>query len=104
MKKIIICVLSMMMASASVMNAEVRREGNTFTQVSESKQKAEPTATTYKYTTKDGKEYPIYLSKNGRAYILRVSAKGNEYRQYLGEEISKTICKELGTEYVEKTK
>lgn len=103
MKKIFICAIAIMMASASVINAEIKREGNTFSVVSESKQKAEPTATTYKYTTKDGKEYPIYLSKNGRAYILKVSQKsGNEYKQYLGEEISRTICKELGVEYVEK--
>tara|TARA_R110000868_G_scaffold154729_1_gene380844 strand:+ start:5737 stop:6000 length:264 start_codon:yes stop_codon:yes gene_type:complete len=31
----------------------------------------------------DGNEYPIYVSKNGKYYIKRVSKTGNEYKQYL---------------------
>ena len=30
----------------------------------------------------DGNEYPIYVSKNGKYYIKRVSKTGNEYTQY----------------------
>ena len=56
------------------------------------------------YTYKvGGKEYPIFLSKNGRAYIMRVSGKtGQEYKHYLGEEISRDLCNKLGVTYVEK--
>lgn len=65
-------------------------------------QKSEPLATPYTYKSGD-KEYPIYLSKNGRAYIWKVSGKtGNEYKYYLGEEISRDICAKMNVEYVEK--
>ena len=30
----------------------------------------------------DGNEYPLYVSKNGKYYIKRVSKAGNEYKQY----------------------
>lgn len=59
--------------------------------------------TPFTFKDKDGKIYPIYISKNGRCYIYRISKKtGNEYKYYLGEEISRDICKELGIEYKEK--
>ena len=83
--------------------ADVKRDGNNFIAQSSGRSKAEAKATTYTFTAKDGKTYPIYLSVNGRAYILRTSGKtGNEYKQYLDEEISRTICKELKVEYKEK--
>ena len=64
-------------------------------------------ATETKFTFKDksGNIYPIYISKNGKCYIYRISKKtGNEYKYYLGEAISKDICKELGIEYIETNK
>ena len=30
----------------------------------------------------NGDEYPLYVSKNGKYYIKRVSKSGNEYKQY----------------------
>jgi hypothetical protein len=45
------------------------------------------------------------LSVNGRAYVIRVSQKsGNEYKYYLGENISRDICEKMGVEYKEKEK
>ena len=80
----------------------VTREGKTFTAQGSKKSKGESTKTEYSYTDTDGKTYEVWLSKNGRAYIKRVSAKtGKEYSKYLGEEISRHICKELGREYIE---
>ena len=82
------------------------RQGNNFTQVSKKSpsgatEKGKRTAQTY--TTTKNETYPIYLSKNGRAYILRTSQKtGKEYKQYLGEEISREVCKINGVAYVEK--
>ena len=55
--------------------------------------------TPYTFTTPDGRKYDILLSVNGRAYIWRVSKKGNTYKQYLGEEVSRTICREINVEY-----
>lgn len=59
-------------------------------------------ATETKFTFKDksGNIYPIYISKNGRCYIIKTSKEGKEYKYYLGEEISKDICKELGIKYI----
>jgi hypothetical protein len=36
-----------------------------------------------KVISADGNEYPIYVSKNGKYYIKKVSKTGNEYKQYL---------------------
>jgi len=36
-----------------------------------------------KVISSDGNEYPIYVSKNGKYYIKRVSKAGNQYKQYL---------------------
>lgn len=47
-----------------------------------------------------GIQYPIYMGSTGSCYIKKVSKKsGNEYKQYLGAEISADICKQLGVEY-----
>jgi hypothetical protein len=54
------------------------------------------------FTWEDSKgiQYPIYMGPSGSCYIKRVSKKtGNEYKQYLGTEISADICKQLGVEY-----
>jgi hypothetical protein len=36
-----------------------------------------------KVISADGNEYPIYVSKNGKYYIKKISKSGNEYKQYL---------------------
>jgi hypothetical protein len=79
--------------------------GNMYSKVhTTNKQKSEPTQTPYVYQI-GGQELPILLSVNGRAYVIRVSQKtGNEYKYYLGEEISRDICKKMGVEYKEKEK
>lgn len=58
--------------------------------------------TDFIYIDKKYVEYPIYISKNGRAFIIKTSKNGNNYNYYLGEKISKEICKELNIEYKEK--
>lgn len=85
-------------------NNNVTREGKTFI-AQGTKTKAENVKTEYSYTDTDGKTYEIWLSKNGRAFIIRVSKTGKDYyRKYLGEEISRQICQEIGREYVETKK
>lgn len=45
------------------------------------------------------------MGKTGSCFIRKTSAKsGKEYPDYLGEEISRTICKEMGVEYKGKSK
>lgn len=36
------------------------------------------------YVNISGKDYPVYISKNGAYYVVRISKKsGKEYKQYL---------------------
>ena len=69
------------------------------------KVKADTLITKYKYETKDA-SYPIIMNKNtGSCYVWRKSKKtGKMYKSYVGEEISTTICKELGVTYKGKKK
>ncbi|MBR4177071.1 MAG: hypothetical protein IKQ53_06700 [Bacteroidales bacterium] len=61
--------------------------------------------TPYSYELKDGSKLPIHIGKTGSCYIVRVSKKtGKEYRQYLGEEISRDICNKMGRQYTAKKK
>lgn len=102
MKRVIFILTFALFAGVICANAqEVKREGNNFTQVSNLRQ-SNDTQTVYTYTIKDI-SYPIWITKNGRCYIVRTSKNGNQYKQYLDEEISKQIAKELGVEYVEKS-
>jgi ribosomal protein L31 len=94
----------LMMLPSSIVAQDYTRSGNTFTMTSTKKAKSEPTKT--KFTVeKDGKSYPVYMGSTGSCFILKISSKtGKEYRNYLGPELSATICKELGVEYEPKTK
>ena len=72
----------------------VQQQGKVFIQ-QPSKRATEPKVNIpsgYTYQTSDGKQYPIYISENGKAYIIRKSKKGNTYKQYLPE-----ITKKLQT-------
>lgn len=77
----------------------VKRDGNNFTQTTTLQQSTD-TKTIYTYTIKET-GYPIWITKNGRCYIVKVSKNGNEYKQYLDKEICIQICKELNVEYKE---
>jgi uncharacterized protein YxeA len=95
MKKILALVALAFMVGAPIFAQDVKREGNTFVQVQSDKVSLKnDTKTQYTYKAKDGKEYPIYLSKNGKAFIVRVSKKsGKEYKQYLPQ-VTEQLSKE----------
>ena len=62
------------------------------------------TLTPYYYEYK-GVSYPIHIGRTGSCYIVRTSKRtGNQYRQYLGEEISRDICAKLKRQYTAKKK
>lgn len=83
MKRIFLIVCLALLGSV-VYAQEVVRNGNTFTEVSKKKQKEAFKATPYTYVASNGTKYPIYISGNGKYFIIRKSAKtGKEYRQYL---------------------
>lgn len=104
MHKLIIALI-VLVGSAVCANAQdVTREGKQFVQTQKAKTSSEK-ETGFTYKDSKGNVYPIYMGSTGSCYIKKVSQKtGNEYRQYLGEEISSQICKELGVEYTPKSK
>lgn len=58
----------------------------------------EPQKTGYIFHDKKGDKYPIYLSSNGKAFIIKTSQKtGKQYRKYLPE-----ITEKLGTDKTKK--
>lgn len=54
-------------------------------------------ATKTDFTWKDSKgdEYPVYIAHTGSCFVIKTSKSGEDYRAYLGEEVSKQIRKEL---------
>lgn len=84
---LVIAALTFMVGAPAFSQGEIKREGTTFVQVKSDKVTLKnDTKTQYTYKASDGKVYPIYLSKNGKAFVVRVSKKtGREYKQYLPE-------------------
>ena len=78
---------------------EIKREGNNFT-IEKTIQQSSDVQTQYTFTIKDN-VYPIWITKNGRCYIIRTSKNGNQYKQYLNKDICLQICQELNIEYKE---
>ena len=92
MKKIILFILLALFCIT--INAEVKREGNTFKV--EQTTKESDTKTQYTWVDKDGNVYPVFITKRGACYIFRTSKKtGKEYKQYLPKNIQETIKREL---------
>ena len=92
--------LATMFAIVSLMGySQVRVEGNTYKSTTTTRTSKVDT-TIYKWEDSKGNQYPICISQSGSCFVWRVSSKtGKQYRQYLGEEISKDICRKLGREY-----
>lgn len=103
MRKLFIAL--MLLVGSAVCNAQdITREGKQFVQTQKAKTSTER-ETGFTYKDSKGQVYQIYMGATGSCYIKRISAKtGKEYKQYLGEEISSQICKELGVEYTPKAK
>ena len=68
------------------------RHGNTFVTVKTKSPSAIPTQ--YKWRDSEGKDYTIYLTATS-CYIIKISKKGKEYKQYLPKEVRAEIAKEL---------
>lgn len=96
-------VLFVVFASVASANAEEKyqREGNNFV-VTQTIHQSTDIQTVYTYTVKDV-VYPIWITKNGRCYVVRLSKNGNQYKQYLDKDICLQICKEMNIEYKENT-
>lgn len=108
MKKFFVILIALMgicaMGAAQESPAKVERNGKVFSQKSIKKAKTEPVVTDFQWEDSKGNQYPILVNPNsGRCFIIKVSGKtGKEYKYYLGEEVSKQVCKEMNITYVEK--
>ena len=92
MKYIITLLVALSMSVASY--AGVVRHGNTFSV--ETTLVNQDTKTKYTWQDKDGNIYPIYISKKGACYVIKVSKKTDkEYKYYLPKDVQEAIRKEL---------
>jgi hypothetical protein len=98
MKKILLVIVGVALAFTSLTAQDYTKQGTVYSQKKDETPKEEKTGFTYQ--DKNGNQFDIYISKSGSCYIYRVSKKtSNPYKYYLGEEISKDICKQLNREY-----
>ena len=51
--------------------------------------------TSFTWRDSKGEKLPVYMAHTGSCFIIRISKSGEDYRAYLGEEVSKQIRKEL---------
>jgi hypothetical protein len=82
MKKVTL-ILSLFLASSVAFSQPRLVKNNNGDYVMQKAVKTEDSLTGKKVISADGNEYPIYVSKNGKYYIKKVSKTGNEYKQYL---------------------
>lgn len=107
MKKLLIYTLMVFAFGIQNTNAQnVVREGLTFKSITSSKAKADTLLTDFKFEDSKGVQYPIIINKtSGRCWIWKQSGKTDRmYKQYMSEEISLAVCKELNITYIPKTK
>lgn len=88
---LIVMTLCFVASFASAQN--VQRKGNTFIeQKNDSSRKGGDVKTEYLYTDSKGVTDTIWISRNGNAFVWKVSKKGNKYKKYLPK-----ITEQLGT-------
>lgn len=105
MKKIFITIALMctMVVCANAQNYTKSTDGKTYEVVKKTTTSSER-ETPFTYKDNKGIEYPIFMGKTGSCYIKKISKKtGKVYKQYLGEEISRDICKQMNVEYTGKS-
>ena len=105
MKRILIFLALMcaMVVCANAQDYTKSSDGKTYSAVKKTTVSSER-ETGFTWEDSKGNTYPIYMCKTGSCYIKKISKKsGNEYKQYLGEEISRDICKQLNVEYTGKS-
>lgn len=82
MKKILL-VMSILFCSYSFGQNVVRDAKGNFVAAKTQKDTTEAKLTTYTYTGTKGEILPVYVSKNGKFFIIRTSKNGNTYKMYL---------------------
>lgn len=103
MRKLILIAVFIIASISASYAQNYTKDGKTYKAEKVEKQSSER-ETGFSWEDSKGNTYPIYMGKTGSCYIKRISKKtGNEYKQYLGAEISADICKQLGVPYTPKS-
>lgn len=103
MKSFITIIITVLLGICNINAQSFTRNGHTFTQVSVKSNKKVAILTKFTWKDSKGKEYPIFITLNGRCFVNKVSSKTNkEYRYYLKEDLAREICKALHITYKEK--
>lgn len=93
MRKILLFSLFLILGMSC--KAQVIRQGNVFKEDTTKILKLD-TKTQFQYEDSKGVKYPIFISKSGAVYVVKVSKKtGKEYKYYLSKDIKETINKEV---------
>lgn len=99
-------VLLMFLLSTCPAQAQVVKQGHTFSYANSGRatQQKDTLLTSYTFKDSKGTEYPIIINKaNGRCWVWRKSSKtGRMYKSYLKPDMAKEVCKELDIPYIEK--
>lgn len=108
MKRVMLTLIALVciLIGAQAQETAYKVEGKTYSSTkTASRGSSTPIATGYEWKDSKGNVYPIMMSEGtGSCFVVKVSQKtGNEYRNYLGPEISADICKKMGKEYKGKT-
>lgn len=85
-------IIALLIFSISSWAQSVQRQGKVFVAQRDTMFVNTGTPTEYEYQERDGKKYTIYLSKNKKAYIVRISRNGRRYKKYLPD-VTKEINK-----------
>lgn len=82
MKKLIFALFLFAATSTHAQTVTKDAQGN-YIAVKQQLQDTSLKATGHTYTDNKGKVFPVYISKNGKLFVSRISAKGNAYKIYL---------------------
>lgn len=107
MKKIIFILVAFCIATSACSQAQIKREGNTFSvERTTSQQSLDTVKTVFAYKDSKDNIYPIWLNKKtGSCFIIRISGKtGKPYRQYMSDEIRQNVCTYYNIEYKPRNK
>ena len=79
MKKYLLAAFMMLL---NILGINAQSETQPAPQPEKNSRKSNP-KTAYTYTDRKGRVHSVYVSKNGRTYIKRVSCSGHPYWQYV---------------------
>ena len=98
MRKFIILLLALGVISCTANKNDVNVVDRNISEIESSttkKDEISPVKTKFVWRNSLGEEFPVYINSHGSCFIIKKSKSGKSYRSFLGEEVSKQICKEL---------